>query len=390
MIAEPIIETSMLQGVRDTLKDMASNAKNGDYEGLLTNAAYQMGTGYLSQGIPTISGQIARTVDNTRRSAYTDKEGVAGTLEKQGRKIMNKIPVFSRFNQPYVDTYGREQKNSPFNNPVGNLAYQMLSPGYLADVNTTDADRMSRDVYGISKNKNMLPEWQSYFKDDAGKRVSPENYTKAAKAYGKAEYEIRNALANDDWFNGLEGKQKEEIVKGINTIAEHVGKAAIDPEYDKDSKPYQAYKQGGIPGLLDYYKDQQAGAKAKESGLGATSKAYKEIKEDVKNGNTEAAEAKITDAQKITNAGINSYGYEAFKANKSRITNTDDWVKQYNEIDSLGTGKSKSDGFVNQDEFLAWVKKNGYSETQAANYAKLYGNWKKVPYIKKDGTWGFH
>ena len=389
-LADPLVETSMLSGVKDTLDTAANFVRNNEAINIIPLLGYNLATGYATQAVPTIGGQIARTIDPTRRSTYTDKEGFVGVVDKQIKKQMNKIPGLSYRNQEFIDTYGRTQNNSPFNNPIGNLAYQMFSPGYLNNINETGADRISREAYAVGKNENTLPKWQSKFKDAEGKRVSPEDFKTASQAYGKANYEIRDALSNDDWFNSLDASQKEEVVKSVNTIAEHTGNAAIDPEYDKNSKPYQAYKQGGIPGLLDYYKDQQAGAKAKESGLGATSKAYKEIKEDVKNGNTEAAETKITDAQKITNAGINSYGYGAFKANKSRITNTDDWIKQYNAIDSLGTGKAKSDGFVNQDEFLAWVKKNGYSETQAANYAKLYGTWKKVPYIKKDGTWGFH
>lgn len=389
-LADPLVETSMLSGVKDTLDTAANFVRNNEAINIIPLLGYNLATGYATQAVPTIGGQIARTIDPTRRSTYTDKEGFVGVVDKQIKKQMNKIPGLSYRNQEFIDTYGRTQNNSPFNNPIGNLAYQMFSPGYLNNINETGADRISREAYAAGKNENTLPKWQSKFKDAEGKRVSPEDFKTASIAYGKANYEIRDALSNDDWFNSLDASQKEEVVKSVNTIAEHTGNAAIDPEYDKNSKPYHAYKEGGIPGLLDYYKDQQAGAMAKESGLGATSKAYKEIKEDIKNGNTEAAETKITDAQKITDAGINSYGYGAFKANKSRITNTDDWIKQYNAIDSLGTGKAKSDGFVNQDEFLTWVKKNGYSVTEAEKYAKLYGTWKQVPYIKKDGTWGFH
>lgn len=385
-LADPLVETSMLSGVKDTLDTAANFVRNNEAINIIPLLGYNLATGYATQAVPTIGGQIARTIDPTRRSTYTDKEGFVGVVDKQIKKQMNKIPGLSFRNQEFVDTYGRSQKNSPFNNPIGNLAYQMFSPGYLNNINETGADRISREAYGVGKNENTLPKWQSKFKDAEGKRVSPEDFTTASKAYGKANYEIRDALANDDWFNSLEGSQKEEVVKSINTIAEHAGNAAIDPEYDKNSKPYQAYKQGGIPGLLDYYKDQQAGAMAKESGLGATSKAYQEIKDDIKNGNTEAAETKITDAQKITDAGIGSYGYDAYKANKSRIADTDDWINQYKAIDSTGN----SDGFVNQNEFLTWVKKNGYSVAEAEKYAKLYGTWKQVPYIKKDGTWGFH
>ena len=323
-IADPLIETSMLQGVRDTLETAATYAQNNEAMNILPLLAYNVATGYATQGIPTLGGQIARTIDPTRRSTYTDQEGVAGVLDRQVKKQMNKIPGASMLNQPYVDTYGREQQNGPFNNPLARLGYQMFSPGYLTNINETDADRISREAYEVGNVANTLPKWQSKFKDAEGNRVSPEDYTTASKAYGQANYEIREALANDEWFNSLEGTQKEEIVKGINTIAEHVGNAAIDPNYTKDSKAYNAYKDGGIPGLLDYYKGENAKDIVKESGLSTTSKVSKEIQQDIKNGNTEVANQKLDEATTILNAGINAYGYDVYKTNKANIKNTDD------------------------------------------------------------------
>ena len=411
MMAEPLVETSMLSGVRDNLKEIANSAKDGDYSGLLTTAAYNMGTGYLSQAIPTLSGQIARTVDNTRRSTYTDKEGVAGALEKQARKTMNKIPFLTKFNQPYIDAYGRQQKNSPSDNPLINLAYQMASPGYLADVNTTDADRMSREAYDISKNKNTLPEWKSYFKDNNGKRVSPEDYTKAATAYGEAEFDIRNALANDEWYNSLDKAQQEEIAKGINTIAEHSGNAAIDPEYDKNSKPYQAYKEGGIPKLLDYYKDQEVSSKAKEllgdSGVTLSSNAGKAVKEAVENGNMEQAE-KLAEQAKEDKAvrdeqnkqieesknSISSYGltstaaaktYEKAQTVISGLT-AEEFAKTYKAIDKDGNQALRK-----KEEVIPYMNSQKMSYDEGMRFWKAYAKtegksaW-KLPKLE-DGVW---
>lgn len=385
-IFDPMIETSMLSSVKDTLETGANYIRNNEALNILPLLGYNLATGYASQAVPTISGQIARTIDPTRRSTYTDKEDFAGVIDKQIKKQMNKIPVLSMLNQPYINTYGEEQQNSPFENPLARLGYQMFSPGYLTNINETDADAISREAYAVSKNANTLPEWQSKFTDAKGNRVSPEDYTTASKAYGVANREIRDALANDEWFKGLEGTQKEEIVKGINTIAEHVGNAAIDPEYSKDSKAYNAYKEGGIPGLMDYYKGENAKDIVKESGLSTTSKVSKEIQEDIKNGNTEVANQKLDEATTILNAGINAYGYDVYKTNKANINNTDDWISEYNKIDGLGN----SDGFVNQEEFIKAIKKNNWTEDEAVKYAKIYGTWKQIPYLKKDGTWGFH
>ena len=136
---------------------------------------------------------------------------------------------------------------------------------------------------------------------------------------------------------------------------------------------------------MDQYKQSVARSMANESGLSANSNASKEIQEAILEGKTEEAEQLIDIGTQITNAGIGAYGYEAYKANMNKIPNIEDWINDYKAIDSLGN----SDGFVNQEEFIKAIKKNGWSEAEAVKYAGIYGTWKSKPYIKKDGTWDF-
>lgn len=403
-LADPLIETSMLSGVKDTLDTAASAAQNNENLNIPALLIYNTLTGYASQGVPTIAGQIARTIDPTRRSTYTDKEGVPGILDKQLKKQMNKIPGASMLNQPYVDTYGREQQNGPFNNPLARLGYQMFSPGYLTNINETDADRISREAYEVGNVANTLPKWQSKFKDAEGNRVSPEDYTTASKAYGQANYKIREALANDEWFNSLEGTQKEEIVKGINTIAEHVGNAAIDPNYTKDSKAYNAYKDGGISGLLDYYKGETAKDTAKDllgdSGVTTNSNAGKAITEAVKNGNMAQAEklaeqAKEEKAEKVkveeTKADLSSYGLTSISPAKTYEKAQDiipgltmeKFATTYKKIDADGNQGIK------QDEVISYLNSQKItSESEAKKIWSAYGNstWKSIPKLE-NGKW---
>ena len=385
-IADPLVETSMLSGVKDTLDTAANAAQYNENLNIPALIMYNTLTGYATQGIPTLAGQVARTIDPTRRSTYTDKEGVAGVLDKQLKKQMNKIPGLSMLNQPYVDTYGRTQQNSPFNNTAGNLAYQMLSPGYLSEINETDADRISRDAYSVGNNAGTLPKWQSNFKDAEGNRVSPEEYTKAATAYGESNYQIREALANDEWFNSLDNAEKEEVVKSINGISEHIGKSTVIPGYTTSSKAYNEYAKGGIPSLLDYYKQSQAKALAKESGLNSSTNASKEIQKDVESGNMEAAQQKIDAAQQLSDLGLNKPGptYSYYNAQKQIPGLTvEDFAKTYKSIDSDGNQGIK------QDEVIAYLNKNKITSASEANQIwSVYGNseWKSIPSLK-DGKW---
>lgn len=74
-IAEPVVNMSLMQGVENALSavEYAKTNKTGAF---LFSAA----TSYVTQGIPTIFGQIARGIDDTRRSTYSDKTGASGDI----------------------------------------------------------------------------------------------------------------------------------------------------------------------------------------------------------------------------------------------------------------------------------------------------------------------
>ena len=295
----------------------------------------------------------------------------------------------------------------------------MLSPGYLANINETGADQMSRETYAVNKKESTLPKWQSSFKDSDGNRVSPEDYTKASQAYGNAQFEIRQSLSEDSWYNNLSPKSKEEITSKINTIAGHVGKAAIDPEYSVDNKAYIAYTEGGIPSLKDYFKEETDKSTAKEllgdSGVRTNSNAGKAVVEAVANGNMEEAKKLAEQAAKDKAAGNTStststasatsskedvqksqfkadFGsngsrvYKQYEAAKAADPNTSaaTFRNTYKRIDSLGD----SNGSVNQKEFLQYLTDGNYTEAEAQKLAKTYGSWKTIPKLE-NGTWKF-
>jgi len=382
-IADPLIETSMLSGVKDSLESAANYARNNEVLSIPSMLMYNTATGYLSQGIPTIAGQIARTVDPTRRSSYTDKEGILGVVDKQLKKQMNKIPWLSMMNNPYVDTYGREQNNSPVENPLARLAYQALSPGYLQKIEETDADKISRNAYAISGEKNTLPEWQSGLKI-GGERVDPDTYTQYAKTYGQANKSIRDALAGDPWFTSQDEATKAEIVGDVNSIANNVGKAAVDPEFTTKSKAYEAYSTGGIPSLIDYYREQQAKAVSKEAGLSVNSNAAKSIQKDILNGDEEAAAQKTDAIEYLKSVGLGKPGpaatYCVAHDTISGLT-PETFAKTYKEMDV-----DNSQG-LKKDEVVSYMNKHKFSQAEGLQIFKAYGKstW-KIPTLK-NGTW---
>lgn len=382
-IADPIIETSMLQGVRDTLETAANYAKNEEAINILPLLGYNLATGYVSQAVPTLGGQVARTIDPVRRSTYTDKSGVAGVVDKQLKKQMNKIPGLSMLNQPYVDTYGREQKNSPFKSTAANLGYQMLSPGYMSNINETSADKVSREAYDVNKDTKALPQWKSSFKID-GKKVDPETYTKASKIYGQHESLMRTQLANDKTYKSLDKADKEVIMKKVNGLAEKAAMESIDRKNFKTSKEYDLYKKQGIKGIVKEYKENaDYSAAVEDNGLKKTQSIKNIYEAEGEKGLQTLADFQDYEKDNATHA------YKRYESTKNKIPGltVSEYKATVKKIDGLGD-KGKVNGQISQKEMLAYLNQNNFTDEEAQKLFKDYGDdWKGTLKRKKDGSW---
>ena len=245
-LISPIAETSMLSGISDTLDSLSSDNKLD----ALANLGLNTTLGYFSQGIPTVLGQIARTIDDTRRSTYSEQNNaLARSLDKKAEKIQNKIPFLSMLNQPYVDAYGRTQENSPFetgNNVIdflGNAAYQGFSPSYIQKVEPEDADTSAWEAYNNadSPNKNVFAGLNTS-KKIGDKRLSEEDYTTYATVRGETNLALRNALANNEEFNALSPNVQSEVLAAADNFADDVGEMAVNPEMELTNTWHKVYE----------------------------------------------------------------------------------------------------------------------------------------------------
>lgn len=440
-ILDPMIETSMMQGVKNTIEDAAnevryndnSAAKLGGMMGsLLTGAA----TNYLTQVVPTLSGQLARTVDPMRRATDTISGGADNSaiapFEKQGRRLMNKIPFLSMLNEPYRDAYGRTQKNSPTDSGLGSLLYQSVSPAYVDKIDVTDADKSARGAYmGYDESvpeedrkpimdKGVFATWKGKVTVD-GHKLDPKEMSVYREKSGNAQYDIRDALAKEEWFNNLDGAKQTDILKKVNTLVDKIGKEAAG--YPQSGDDINAFNSGKVPDVLDYLKTKSQSKAITDAGLSSNSKEAKAIKEAYAEGDEAKANKLLEQAQKdqapaqeldmstdhyqkvmnvakdksdrvkqdipkLRGMGMpesSDYVY-ANAVNKEPNITIDTFVKQYKEIDTNKADK------LTQKEMLEHFNKKRLPEAEVMRLWTVYqqGDWKRVPYLKKDGTWGVH
>lgn len=266
-VLDPVIDNSYLSSLNNTIDQLGNAQTGGEKAATLITSGFG---NYFTQAIPTLSGQLARTIDPTRRSTYTGLTGAAKNFAYFGQKSENKIPVLSKSNEPYIDVWGNEEKNftpasgESASDYAARAVYNFLSPSYYSE---SDDDEVSQYVEGLYKStgdKNVLPKnssargytvsVQNPDGDSTEQRLTPQEKTVYDKTYGQTAYGIVDSLRQNDMFLKLPEDQQSALVQEAYSVAKTVGGVAAvgDGVSGTGSKAYEAYQQGGVPTLESY------------------------------------------------------------------------------------------------------------------------------------------
>ena len=227
-LASPIVEMSMLQGVND----MIDNVSYADSSGKLWAMASSAVTSYLSQYIPTLGGQIERSIESQRQSTYTDPNSA---LPKDWQyaiaKAANKIPGVEYDQIPYIDAWGRTQDTGSV---AERLFGNFLSPAYSSKNNTTAVDSEIQRLYDAGKNGaydtssiNVLPQKAQTSTDVNGKKLSGDEYAQYQTAKGKTSYDILKSIIADSSYKSMSDEEKANVVSDAYSYSNAVAAKAV-------------------------------------------------------------------------------------------------------------------------------------------------------------------
>lgn len=251
-ISDPMFNLSMLQGINSSIKTVRYS------DNPTIDLAANTVSGYLGQGIPTILGQTARTVDTTRRNSYyTPKDSAAGKLiDKTIKKTASKIPGVSMLLEPYIDKWGNEQVAD---NWVLNAFENFASPGYYSE-NTNDSvtEEMAR-LYKATSDTGVVPHSAKSSLSTGGNtyRLSEKEYTQYQKTLGKASHEQLQKLINSTAYSNMSNEEKAVAVGKMYRYAEESAKVefykgrGIDFDDTPTIKKFNEVEESGVD-LYEY------------------------------------------------------------------------------------------------------------------------------------------
>ncbi len=230
LLAEPMFNLSMLDGLNSTLQSA------GYSDSPLTAVGTSVLTGYIGQAVPTLLGQVTRTLDGTRRATYIDKnKNTVDWLDRAAQYNMTKIPGVSQSLTPKLDAWGRTDDQSSF--LLGALE-NFLSPGYINNKKTSLMEDELLRLYKATGESSVLPKTASkYFTVDGERRdLTGEEWTSFQTLMGQSSYQLLTNLVHAAGFQRLSDDEKVAVIEDVYEYARERAKVAVLPEYTPRTK----------------------------------------------------------------------------------------------------------------------------------------------------------
>lgn len=223
-ITEPMYNMSMLQGINDLIRSV----RYGDVP--LTDAAIQVVAGYFGQAVPALGGQIARTIDDERRTTYRDKDSlVPPFLQPILQRNINKIPGLNMIDAvaspAYRDAWGRPADTGT---GLSRAVQNFLSPGYTSRTDLSPMEQELLRLYRSTGESVLISKPQKYFMSGGGRiDLNADQYQRYTEVRGQTAYTLASRLVNSPEYMAMKDAERAVAVQKIYEYSTAVGKMSI-------------------------------------------------------------------------------------------------------------------------------------------------------------------
>lgn len=313
---DPLSEMSVIQSFTKILSSYQKDSNQ-----MLKEMGEETAKSYVSQFIPTVSGQFAKLFDDTKRSTYADKNSKFSFGQELTRSVMYKIPGLKNMLPEQTDFTGKAKKEY---NDIYNVFF---SPANKTRDTMTKQDKELVRLYRKTGNDDILPyALGSNVKfNDNNYQMSTKEYNKYKKDFGDTYKDnVKELMQKEAYKNGTDD-EKADIISGLMKYSKDKAKDNFltdkGENYIKTTKkgtsPYESDKVDSLTnndfGISDYY-------------------IYKTYTPNILNGNVESVKNKIN---LINTFGIDNEIYSKYMEDIQNIKGKDRKQQIFNYINNL-------------------------------------------------------
>lgn len=217
---DPMVEMSMISGLTSAVKSFAQ----GDTQALgsmLTNGAKS----YVNQFVPTLLGQVAKTIDTVERDTTSTKSGtISKAADSTMNQIKSKVPILRETLPTKKDIWGKDISLAD------NWAQRFFEAGILPTnskkINKDKVVTELNDLYDKIGESSILPTTidKNFTIDSQRYRMTNKEYNTYKTNYGKTSYELIKNLISSKEYNKMNDEQKQKAIENVYTYAKENNK----------------------------------------------------------------------------------------------------------------------------------------------------------------------
>ena len=246
---EPITNLSMLSGMQGVIE----SARYAESSQTLAAIAGDAITSYAMQVVPSLSGALARTIDPTQRSWYTDKNDkwLDATAQSVKNNVQSNVPGLSYTQIPKIDIWGREVSRGG----VGErIAENFISPGYYSEIEYNETNAELKRIFKKT-DIDVFPSLasKSFEIDGKTKHLTAKEYVTYAKNKGAYSFDYLNEFINSAAYKRLTDEERADVIQGLYEYSNAKAKTTVS-NYDlmKRYKTVTNWERNGRS-AVDYY-----------------------------------------------------------------------------------------------------------------------------------------
>ena len=284
--ASALVDTTMLSGISDILTNIKYADDDEDVLGVIGKTVAE---NYAGQFLPTLGRAINSTINENSTSTYSEKTGILGDLETEGKYLETKIPGLSKLGEvasennvpvlknlklePSIDRWGNETKNndtgvslnskiggSKLAQTAGRAFANLATPTKITADTSTELDNKIRRLKEEAVSSGMSS-------DDADKlfpytttsessitgvgKLSPSEWTTYQKNKGTASQEMASALLVDEVLGGnVTTEEKASILQSCYSVAKSYAQKQSGGTLKSNESLVKIYEEQGAEAVV--------------------------------------------------------------------------------------------------------------------------------------------